>query len=57
VNPGKYKNFRWLREYLTNSFYRVQNFELHFILKNCFKNNRFIEFCPKRLKIMNPIAL
>jgi hypothetical protein len=32
---------------------RVQNFELHPISKNCFKNKWFIKFHPNRLNIVN----
>ncbi len=35
---------------------RVQNFELHLILKNCINNNRFLKYHPKWLKIVNPMA-
>jgi len=42
--------------FTTMGSYRVQNFELYLILKNCFKNNRFLEFYPKWLNIVNPIS-
>jgi hypothetical protein len=33
--------------------FRVQNFELHLLLKNCLKNKWFIQFFPNGLNIMN----
>ncbi len=54
VNPVKYKDFGWLRIDGTNVMFWVQNFELLHILKNCFNNNRFLEFYPKRVKDCEP---
>jgi len=44
VNLLKFINIKRLWIFTTNGRYRVQNFELHLILKNCYKNNRFLEF-------------
>ena len=54
VNPVNFKDFGWLRMDGTNGMLWVQNYELLYILKNCFNNNRFLEFYPKRVKDCEP---